>query len=61
METGKNLCRLLEAMIEVARTGGGGGGADGVMVAERACPVLALVVAYAKASGVVVDSTHPSG
>ena len=30
--------------IPVAKTGGGGGGADGVMVAERACPVLALVV-----------------
>lgn len=36
-------------------------GADGVMVAARACPVLALVVAYANCNGVVVDSTQPCG
>ena len=44
--------------IEVARLPAG---ALGVMVADSACPVVALVVAYANASGVVVLSTQPFG
>ena len=36
-------------------------GALGVIVADRAWLVLALVVAYAMARGVVALSTHPDG